>query len=297
LGTYIPNANAIPHESEIRNNVINSGTLGLAGTGHGYAPLHFFVSLPTECTLEISLLIDDGVDVNAKIITHAADSRSRPPCDTALQLAAERGHANIIALLASSPSINLEVADSRGLTPLFIAWRRGHVDCVVAFLRHGALSASGSAEAWQGNSLLHGCAWLCQPSLVRLLLTVSANVNARNAAGSTPLIAAVISSDIAHARLRQDKVANRVTVMKMLLDAGANFRLRNYAGHTAMHYAERERSLEAVALLEGRGAKRAIVEAHPLHPHDVVVGLVKRVLSSPTKPRIGEVRRARTMST
>lgn len=46
LGAYVPKANTIPHESEIRNNIINSGTLGLAGTSHGYAPLHFFVSLP-----------------------------------------------------------------------------------------------------------------------------------------------------------------------------------------------------------------------------------------------------------
>ena len=51
--------------------------------------------------------------------------------------------------------------------------------------------------------------------------------------------------------------------MKMLLDAGAKFRIRNKAGHTARYYVERERNLEAVALLEGRGAKRAIVEAHP----------------------------------
>jgi uncharacterized protein len=297
LRTYTPHATTVPHESEIRNNVIRSGGLGLAGAGHGFAPLHFFVSLPTECTFEILLLIDDGVDVNAKILPPSTDSGSRSPCNTALQLAAERGHANITALLASSPSIDLEVADTRGLTALFIAWRRGHVDCVEELLHHGALSAGGSVEGWRGNSLLHGCAWLCQPTLVRLLLARGADVNARNAAGSTPLIAAAISSDIADARLRRNKAANCVPVMKMLLDAGANFRLRNHAGHTAMYYAERERNLEAVALLEGRGAKRAIVEAHPLHPPDVVVSLVKRVLSSPTRPQIGDMRRARTMST
>jgi hypothetical protein len=51
-----------------------------------------------------------------------------------------------------------------------------------------------------------------------------------------------------------------------------------------MCYAERERNVEAVALLEGRGAKGAIVEAHPLPLHDVAVIQVKSVLSSPTKP-------------
>ena len=295
LQSYTPSSATIPHVSEIRDNIINSGKLGLAGTGHGYAPLHFFISLPTEYAFEVSLLIDHGVDVNAIILPQASDSCLRPPCHNALQLAAERGHAKITALLASSPSIDLETPNSCGLTPLFIAWRKGHLDVVSALLTHGALSA-GSPSIWQGNGLLHGAAWLCQPQLVHLLLALGADVNAQNAAGSTPLIAAVISNDIADARLRKNKVANCVPVMKMLLDAGAKFRIRNKAGHTAMYYAERERNLEAVALLEGRGAKRAIVEAHPLHPHDVMVNLVRRALSSPTRPQIGDLQRSRTMS-
>jgi hypothetical protein len=63
-----------------------------------------------------------------------------------------------------------------------------------------------------------------------------------------------------------------------------------------MYYAERERNVEAVVLLErgGGGAKRAIVEAHP---HDVVMSLVKRVLSNLTRPQVGNIRGARTMST
>jgi len=295
LKTYTPSSATIPHVSEIRENIIHSGKLGLAGTGHGYAPLHFFISLPTEYAFEVSLLIDDGVDVNAIILPQQSDSYLRPPCHNALQLAAERGHAKITALLASSPSIDLETPNSCGLTPLFIAWRKGHLNVVSTLLIHGALSA-GSPSIWQGNSLLHGAAWLCQPQLVHLLLALGADVNALNAAGSTPLIAAVISNDIANARLRKNKVANCVPVMKMLLDAGAKFRIRNKAGHTAMYYAERERNLEAVALLEGRGAKRAIVEAHPLHPHDVVMNLVKRALNSPTRPQIGDLQRSRTMS-
>jgi hypothetical protein len=62
-----------------------------------------------------------------------------------------------------------------------------------------------------------------------------------------------------------------------------------------MYYAEQERNVEAVALLEGRGAKRAIVDAHPLH--DVAVNLVKSMLSSLTKPQFSDIQKARTMST
>jgi ankyrin repeat protein len=91
--------------------------------------------------------------------------------------------------------------------------------------------------------------------LVRLLLALGADVNPQNAAGSTLLIAIVISNDITDTYLRKNKIANYVPVVKMLLDAGVKFCIRNQAGHTAMHDAERERNLEAMALLEGRGAK------------------------------------------
>lgn len=121
LKSYTPSSATIPRISEIRDNIINSGKLGLAGTGHGYAPIHFFISLPTEYAFEVSLFIDHGVDVNAVILPQAPDSCFRLPCHNALQLAAERGHAKITALLASPPSIDLETPDSCNLTPLFIA--------------------------------------------------------------------------------------------------------------------------------------------------------------------------------
>lgn len=84
--------------------------------------------------------------------------------------------------------------------------------------------------------------------------------------------------------------------MRMPLDASAEFSVRNHAGHSAMYDAGRERSVEAVVLLERRVANRAIVKAHPPHPHDIVVNLVKKVLSSPTRPQPGDIRRARMMS-
>jgi hypothetical protein len=64
-----------------------------------------------------------------------------------------------------------------------------------------------------------------------------------------------------------------------------------------MYYVEQEWNVEAVAPLEERGTKRAIVKAHPLPLHDMAVNLVKRVLSSPTKSQVSDIRRTRTMST
>ncbi len=286
----------IPHSREIERNILHSNGLGLAGTGHGYAPLHFFVSLPKELPLEVGMLIDYGVDINATLVAPSTEEVSRPPCHTALQLAAERGHAEIAKLLAEQLSIDMEAEDSRGLTALFIAWRKGHLKVVEILISHGAVT-TGSPEIWHGNSLLHGAAWLCNVGLVMQLIDHGADINAKNGVGSTPLIAAAISTDIDDPRLRRKKLANCTTVMKLLLKAGANFRIKNNEGHNAMYYAEREHNVNVVALLEGRGAKRAISEAHPLHPHDVVANAFKRILSHPAKPQVTMHHRSRTMST
>jgi ankyrin repeat protein len=80
---------------------------------------------------------------------------------------------------------------------------------------------------------LHGCAiWRSRSSY---LGKPDVEINARNNIGSTPLIAAVISSDIANERVPKAKIANRLPVLRALLSAGAKYRLRDYAGHSAMY--------------------------------------------------------------
>ena len=273
------------HAAEIRDNIVYSRRKGLAGTGHGLAPLHFFATLSTEHAPEVQSLIDDGVDVNASSLLPNADPRSRPPCHTALQMAADRGHLETTRQLIASPSINLNLPDSRDITPLFIAWRKGHHSLVHLLLSAGAdfepsSTTTSSSESYQGNTLLHGAAWLGKADLVRLLISKSASINAQNALGTTPLIAACISADIANPSLRRAKLAASSDVCRLLVNARANFRIKNNAGHTAMYYAEQERNLDVVALLEGKGARRAFEHAHPRHPHDVVGDVVNRGLGA-----------------
>jgi tetratricopeptide (TPR) repeat protein len=281
LQEYVSDPRSMPYWSEIRDNVSNGDTHGLAGTGYGFAPLHFFASLSKECAFEVQVLIDYGVDVNA--ITHVKSACRRPVHYTALQIAAECGHTNIVRLLSAASGIDLECRNSDGLTPLFIAWKHGHIGVVKILLDRGA-SSNGSPNVWQGNCLLHGAAWLCNLEVTKHLLSrPNVEVNARNNVGSTPLIAAVISSDIADERVRRAKIASRLPVLRALLSAGANYRLRNNAGRNAMYYAELEKNPAVVALLEGRGASREIGEAHPLHPPDVIAALFKRVVYSPQR--------------
>ena len=91
-------------------------------------------------------------------------------------------------------------------TPLFIAWKHGHIGVVKILLDRGA-SSKGWPNVWHGNCLLHGAAWLCNLEVTKHLLSrPNVEVNARNNVGSTPLIAAVISSDIADERVRKLKL-------------------------------------------------------------------------------------------
>src|SRR3984957_2199670 len=117
---------------------------------------------------------------------------------------------NIVRLLSAAPGIDLECRDSDGFTPLFIAWKHGHIGVVETLLDRGA-SPNGRLDVWQGNSLLHGTAWLCNLEVTQYLLSrPNVEVNARNNVGSPPLVAAVISSEIADVRARRAKIASRL---------------------------------------------------------------------------------------
>jgi ankyrin repeat protein len=51
------------------------------------------------------------------------------------------------ALLSAAPGIDLEYGNSEGLSPLFTAWKHGHVGVVKTLLDHGAPS-KGVRDVW-----------------------------------------------------------------------------------------------------------------------------------------------------
>lgn len=55
---------------------------------------------------------------------------------TALHLAAENGHSEVVEELVSAENIN--ISDSEGFTALHLAARGGHVKTVEVLLKHGA---------------------------------------------------------------------------------------------------------------------------------------------------------------
>jgi ankyrin repeat protein/tetratricopeptide (TPR) repeat protein len=240
-------------EKEIGKNIREGRKKGLAATGHGYAPLHFFASLPIDCAFEMKLLIKQGVDVNA---TDSVDPRIFPY--RALPLAVEQGNSEVVRTLLDTLDIEIEVRDEFQRTPLIIACDKNDVKLVELLLDRGATMFPKGCF-----SLFFRVARYGTPDILRLLLKRGIPIPAKAPGDPLPLlIAAVISSQVG---LKGDqlirKVVHRAEVVQLLLDAGADLHVEDDAGRTAMYYAAVENATDVIALLESSGA--AVAEAVP----------------------------------
>lgn len=104
---------------------------------------------------------------------------------TPLHYAAAEGHTEVVLrLLAHGVSANL--VDAQGATPLILAARRGHSATVAVLVVDGR--ATLNATTMEGDTALHAAAGTSADgasAAVRLLLRNGADVDARNAFGST----------------------------------------------------------------------------------------------------------------
>ena len=102
--------------------------------------------------------------------------------------------------------------EERETLPLFQAVERGAITTVEQYL---ALGGNVDARNEHGHTLLMAAAWHQWPRIVRLLLNHSADPNARDNSGKTPLHHAAVSS---------------VDSVKLLLAAGADATARDHKG-------------------------------------------------------------------
>ncbi|KAK5239546.1 E3 ubiquitin-protein ligase mib1, partial [Exophiala xenobiotica] len=141
---------------ELEKNIRRGFGQGLASTGRGYAPLHFFCELKEEHAEEVNLLIKLGVDVNA-VAYQAGYTESNPKNPfTALQAAVDRGYSTITTLLLACAGIKTGIRDAEGLTPLMVACRKGHYAIVKQLLNFPL--PTEFPLIWHGNTLLHDAA-------------------------------------------------------------------------------------------------------------------------------------------
>ena len=66
---------------------------------------------------------DDGVEDKERFDVNAKNEDG----ETVLRVAAEKGHASVVALLLKAKGVRVNAGDNYGETPLFTAAREGHV--------------------------------------------------------------------------------------------------------------------------------------------------------------------------
>jgi ankyrin repeat protein len=145
----------------------------------------------------VTTLLKDGADVNAPL----GDGM------TALHWAAERGDADLTAVLLYAGANHASVTRIGQYTPLHIAARGGNAAVVKALIAAGADVTTKTSPS--GVTALHLAAASGNPEVVTLLIAKKADVNAKEPDwGQTPLIFAASQ--------------NRVEAIKVLLANGAD---------------------------------------------------------------------------
>lgn len=222
------------------------------------------------------------LDANADI-----DSRYGEWCSTALHLAAEQGHTDIVGfLLKSGASVDLK--NDLDKTPLWLAVYEGHnqiskmlldagaspspwgtehepllfaavgngsVDIVASLLEAGANAVA--VLLFTGITPLHVAAENGHSALVKVLLEAGAQVSPRTVTGATPL--------------HQAAVHGRTEVARILLDAGADIDALEDDGMTPLDNAVYCGQLDTMRVIEQAGGLLSVVDMRRDEQNEITI--------------------------
>ncbi len=170
------------------------------------------------------------------------------PGVTALSLAAERGHGELVdLLLARGADLHLPGELDR---PLFDAVRNGHAAIVAALLEHGA---NPHAAEWTGATPLHWAALGTDAEIVRLLLDAGANANVVAEHMPEEPTAADIGQECDTTPLHWAAAAGRLQAVGLLLEHSADVEARTASGLGALGIALGRGHEEIAAVLREHG--------------------------------------------
>ncbi len=166
----------------------------------------------------------------AKMLLNAGANPNVPTYEnqTALSWAAAEGSEESIELLLNQPSIDLEIPDKFGQTPLLRAADAGHTKCVRMLIDKGANVKHADNE---GRTALSLAAIKGHKVVAKLLLKNHAEINAQDEKGNTPLA------------LAAEK--NHDAVVRFLLESGANADLADEDEETPFEKA-RDRHMDQI---------------------------------------------------
>ena len=108
---------------------------------------------------------------------------------TALMLAAQRGHLDMIEILLKHQSINMDMQDEYGMTAILLAVREGHIAIVQRLLE--AKADIGIVDFQVGRSPLRCAAERDRAQTVELLLLHNADPSVKDREGGTAILRAV----------------------------------------------------------------------------------------------------------
>ena len=151
---------------------------------------------------------------------------------TLLLLAALEGHTAVVRELLSVPDIDVNLAQTNGITPLYAAVQNGHLEIVRLLMgMRGINPASGTIDG--GVTPLTLAAHKGHDKIAELLLSFrSVNINIRQHDGGTPLFAAVQS--------------NSTKIVKLLVSRGADVNIPLTNGTTPLCRAAAQDNVEIV---------------------------------------------------
>lgn len=207
-------------------------------------PLHWAVRHGHAAMVE--LLLTAGSSPNAAVYPEA----------TPLHIAAELGLADVARVLLAHKA-DLAARDEFSRTPLHVAAERGRADIVEALIRAGAdvNSTTGAYNLPCGppggyppelNTPLHMAARSGNAATIKALLARRAKLDAKNANGESPLLAALVNGPITPAKLENAEV---------LVSAGADVNVSDKDGHTPLTLATGAHAESLLKLLRQHAAR------------------------------------------
>lgn len=153
--------------------------------------------------------------------------------ESALHYAASKSGELVMVLLDAGA--NLELKNSKGLTPLFIAINKRHdsEQIVKIMISYGALLEN--KDDIHGMTPLHWAVKECQYNIVLILLQAGSNVNAKDNEMQTPLIISAWAMDFSGYSER----ASTSDIAWELIQHGADINAIDVRGETALDHAKR----------------------------------------------------------
>ncbi|KAL9099155.1 MAG: hypothetical protein Q9163_005304 [Psora crenata] len=193
-------------------------------------PLH--IALEYHCgPRTVELLLDKGAPLNAKATSGTT------PLHLASKQITEPASLTVLKLLLEKGSVDLNVTDGDGLTPLYYACSHYYDEVVKYLVSQGANVNSTDVR---GRTPLHRACFRGYENIVRYLVSQGANVNSTDVDWTTPLHCACSHGD--------------EEVIKYLVSQGANVNSTDVDGTTPLHCVCSYGNDEVIKYLVSQGA-------------------------------------------